>query len=74
MDFHCPQEGCGCSYTRKYNLQRHLKDKHGIEDCATAGRFICHIEMCRKAFFHASKLIDHYKEHDMQMCKQKKLN
>ena len=70
--FQCPEDGCKSSYTTKFNLQRHLKDQHGKNSSDSsstiAGRFICHVQSCAKAFFHASKLIDHYKEHKLAVC------
>ena len=67
--FHCSEDGCSHSYSRKDNLQRHMKTVHGLDDFSAARRFVCHIGTCRKAFFHATKLKDHYQEHGIQISK-----
>jgi len=67
--FHCPEDGCSKSYSRKKNLQRHMKTAHGIESCNAAGRFICHLSTCGKAFFHARTLKQHYLKHNIQISK-----
>ena len=61
--FSCPVDGCSHSFSRRYNLQRHLKSLHGDEHVAStsAGRFVCHIKSCGEQFYHASKMIQHYK-------------
>lgn len=61
--YSCPESDC--SYTIKSNLLRHQRSKHGKE---SKGRFTCEVPACMKSFFHASKLVQHYKEdHDMEM-------
>ena len=46
-----------------------MKTVHGIDGFSAAGRFVCHIGTCRKAFFHATKLKNHYQEHGIQISK-----
>ena len=72
--FVCPVEKCSHSYSRRYNLQRHITSVHGDEHVvsATAKRFTCHIESCDESFYHASQLTQHYKmKHNMNMSKCK---
>jgi uncharacterized Zn-finger protein len=61
--FLCPVDGCSQSYSRRFNLQRHMKSVHGDDHVAStaAGRFVCHIESCAETFYHASRLTQHYK-------------
>ena len=39
--FHCSMDGCGHSYSKKGNLQEHMKTVNGMYDSTAAGRFIC---------------------------------
>ena len=63
MAFSCPVDGCSHSFSRRFNLQRHMKSLHGDNHVAStsAGRFVCHFQSCGEQFYHASKMIQHYK-------------
>ena len=65
--FHCLMDGCSHSYSRKHNLHRHMRSVHGID--SASGRFICHVDTCKEAFFHAANLKQHYKKHGIHISK-----
>ena len=72
--FPCPVDGCNLSYSRRYNLQCHIRSVHGEEHVGTtgAGRFSCHIKTCEETFYHASRLTQHYKwKHNIDISKAK---
>ena len=62
-------ESCGSSFNRADNLRNHMKVKHNLGTNTKQARFSCPVETCKKSFFHATKLIDHLKEHNMDVGK-----
>ena len=54
--FHCPQEGCTSSFTRRDNLCRHLKRHNNGEELQN----VCNV--CKRNFHTAQSYIAHLKK------------
>lgn len=61
--FSCPVEGCTRDFSRKDNLNQHLKTSHSeVSPEEKSRNYKCDISSCELSFFHANHLIKHLEE------------